>query len=277
MTVASTLNQAEMDRVAALLSPPRMAKMLALSGNDLRGALELHEQTLRTGSALMAVIGTLEIVLRNAVCNQLQATFVAPNWLTAPPPPFSWRSAETQLLSKARGQAQKAAYAKLSQHEKRALNSLAYPNGIPTAATHAQQSKARQRAIVITSGDLIAQLTIFFWKRLFSMEYETALWKPSLRKLFPNKGLDRARIAAPLEVIYVARNRLAHHEPIINGRLRRTIEAVEFIAMNLFQRSPSQDAILMKMLRPDLATLADEERNLVDLLARIKPLAPPLS
>ena len=78
-----------------------------------------------------------------------------------------------------------------------------------------------------------------------------------------------------MEVLYIARNRLAHHEPVINGRLRRTVEAVEFIASNLFEKSPSQNAILMKMLRPDLVTLAEEEKKIVALLTRLAPPAVP--
>jgi hypothetical protein len=41
--------------------------------------------------------------------------------------------------------------------------------------------------------------------------------------------MKRAQIAENLEHIYQARNRLAHHEPVLHKRFRDAIAAIEFV------------------------------------------------
>ena len=163
--------------------------------------------------------------------------------------------------------ARRAAYAKLSQADKRRLDALAFPHGVPPGLTHEAHSKGRQKVVAITQGQLIAQLTLFFWKRLFSPDYEATLWKPSLRRLFPNKAVSRAQIAANLENLYQTRNRIAHHEPVMDARLASVLAAVDFLALNFTMRTPTEDGILAKMTETDRAALKNEAATLAALLA----------
>jgi hypothetical protein len=267
------LSDQEIAQVALWLSSERLAAFVKITGNE-RDAFELHQQMMAVAAALMPVIGLIEITLRNAVCDRLRQLFGVPDWLNRPPAPFQWRGEELQSLSRATRQGQRAEYAKLSNADKKALDAAAYPQGIPAGVSHEDRAKARQRAIQITTGQQIAQLTILFWKRLFSGDYEPTLWARSLKRLFPNKALTRGQIAAELEHIYQARNRIAHHEPLYGPRLAQTLAAIDFITTNFETKTPSADALLSKIVAADRARLQAESDTLAAMLARFTVTAP---
>ncbi|WAC59455.1 hypothetical protein [Brevundimonas sp. SL130] len=251
---------------ASLLSGDRLASLLRITGTE-RDAFEVHQQMMAVAAALMPVSGLIEIVLRNAICDRLRQMFGAPDWLNNPPAPFSWRGEEASSLVRATRQGQRAEYAKKSNAEKKALDAIAYPNGVPHNLSHEHRAKRRQQAIRINAGQQIAQLTIHFWKRLFSSDYEASLWDRSLKRMFPNKQLTRAEVAAQLEVIYQARNRIAHHEPLYGPRLDKTLEAIDFIAENFGEKRRNTDAILCKMMKVQRASLQQEADRLAAMLA----------
>jgi hypothetical protein len=172
-------------------------------------------------------------------------------------------------IKKAQNWARRAEYAKMGHAQKRALDVLAFPGGVPTAISHEMLSKARQKVVSITTGQLIAQLTLFFWKRLFSADYEATLWRRSLRKLFPNKSLSRAAVADHLETLYQTRNRIAHHEPVMGQRLAAVIAAADFIALNFGSKLANQDGILARMTASYRADLSTEAAALSGVIARL--------
>jgi hypothetical protein len=261
------LTDDEIRTAAALLSSERLSAFLKITGTE-RDAIELHYQVMQVGAALMPVTGLIEIVLRNAICENLRQTFGHPDWLTNPPAPFEWKGEEQEGIKKATAWARRAAYAKMTHAEKRNLDALAYPNGVPADTSHEHRSKARQRVVLITTGQLIAQLTLFFWKRLFSADYADTLWKRSLKRLFPNKTLARAQIADHLEIVYQARNRIAHHEPVMGARLARSMASIEFLALNFGTKDASEEGILAKMAAPYRMALKREAHDLEALLKR---------
>lgn len=236
----------DVPQIVSLLSTERLSTFTRITGSE-RDAIALHEQSLRIAAALMPATAMVEIVLRNAICEALRESFGKPDWLLNPPPPFTWKGEEVESIKRCSGWARRAAYANLSQAQKKSLDALAFPSGVPSGTSHEKRSKGRQRHIQITSGQLIAQLTLMFWKRLFSPDYENHLWKRSLRGLFPNKLITRAQVAQNLEVIYQARNRIAHHEPVMRDRLTRVSDAIAFIALNFRSRSASEHAILARL------------------------------
>ncbi|HEX3634816.1 MAG TPA: hypothetical protein VHV99_04905 [Paraburkholderia sp.] len=103
---------------------------------------------------------------------------------------------------------------------------------------------------------------MYFWKRLFSSEYEQTLWKWSLKRIFPDKRIDRSRVATQLEHIYQTRNRVAHHEPVYGRRLFDTLAAVDFVVANLCVAGSDGSTPLRKMLRPEHATLENQAHAL---------------
>lgn len=201
----------------------------------------------------MTVTATIEIALRNAVCETLAHHFAVPNWLQQPPVTFRWKLPEAGKIIQAVDSAKRDRYSKLTQAEKGALDALAYPGGRPTNVSHLKRAKDRRRQLAVTEGKVIAKLTLYFWKRLYGPEYEQSLWRTSLKRTFPDKALKRAEVAIQLEKIYQSRNRLAHHEPVLHQRFNDTMAAVRFVAERLGEKRPNAASPLANLLRDDLA------------------------
>ena len=117
----------------------------------------------------------------------------------------------------------------MSHQDKIALDAQVFPQGKPANLTHKSLIKSRQKTFSPTQGQVVSQTTLVLWKRLYGAEYNDTLWKRSLKKIFPNKSLDRSKISVALETIYSVRNRVAHHEPVYGQRLEECISALFFI------------------------------------------------
>jgi hypothetical protein len=179
-----------------------------------------------------------------------------------PPAPFAWKDEERSKIEAAVRSAQRAAYAKLSPSEKRGLDEAAFRRGVPPGLGHEFRLDARQKAIVVPGGQVITQLTMYFWKRLFSNDYEQTLWKSSLKRIFPDKRINRSAVATQLEHIYQTRNRVAHHEPVYGRRLSDTLAAVDFVVSDLGVVGHDGGTPLRKMLRPEHAALENQAHAL---------------
>lgn len=237
-----------------LLSPERLAALSQLTGN-VKAAIELHQETLRLGAALMNITASIEIALRNAICENLSQHFTVAGWLLNPPAPFQWRKPEREKIKSAADSARRSEYAKLSQAEKHALDALAFPNGRPAHLSHLNRAKARRAQIHITDGKIIAELTFYIWKRLCGPDYEHTLWKPTLKRVFPFKKIARSEVADRLENLYQARNRLAHHEPVLHGRFDDAVVAIKFIVRHLQASPPTDQTPLARLIAEDLTDL----------------------
>jgi hypothetical protein len=255
------LTDEDIAAVAALLSGERLNTFQSLAGTT-RAAVALHQQMLQVAGALMSVTAVVEIALRNAVCDRLAEHFGVGGWLRRPPGPFTWKDEERAKIEAAVRGAQRAAYAKLKPTEKHALDEAAFRRGVPAALRHEFRLDARQRAISVRSGQVITQLTMYFWKRLFSSDYEQALWKSALKRIFPNKRINRSAVAIRLERIYQTRNRVAHHEPVWGEMLFDTLAAVDFVASNLGVAGTDGHTPLRKLLLPEHAALENQARAL---------------
>src|SRR5262249_38153149 len=84
-----------------------------------------------------------------------------------------------------------------------------------------------------TPGRIIAELSFGFWVGLTSRPYSQNIWIPCLHRAFPSKRLAHRSAYARLEEIRRIRNRIAHHEPImqpsLGGIYRRIVETLEWI------------------------------------------------
>lgn len=265
----SDLDEHDIREIIVFISSERLSAFHAIAGNE-RDAVILHQQVLSVSSALAPILAIIEITLRNTICERLRETFGISTWLQTPPAPFKWGEEEIGKIKEAERHAQRAHYAKLSNPEKRELDAKAYPNGNPKSAKHEARAKARQKAIDVTSGQLVAQLTLYFWKRLFSDDYQETLWKRSLQQIFPNKRLKRTDVSQHLEVLYQARNRVAHHEPIYDKRLVDVLVAVDFVSQNFRSKRPSDDTPLCKLLRRHRTALDAEVDELNAMLDRFR-------
>lgn len=163
--------------------------------------------------------------------------------------------------------ARRAEYSKLTHAQKHALDALAYPAGRPPSKSHLDRAKDRRKQIAVSDGKIIAELTLYFWKRLYGPEYDQSLWRTSLKRTFPDKKLSRANVAIQLERIYQARNRLAHHEPVLHRRFADTMQAIEFIVQHLDAAKPDKTTPLAKLLAGDIAKVMTEAEALHARLA----------
>jgi len=235
--------------IKTLLSEERLGSYRAITHSD-EDAIELHQASMMLSSSLMAVTGIAEIGLRNAVCTQIERDYKVVDFLRTPPNSLHWHSLERKKIDEAEAQARRTAYSKLDNDDKIALDAVAFPQGVPANIKHSNLAKKRQATIDVSVGQVVSQLTIFFWKRLFSEQYEPTLWKRSLKRIFPNKTYSRAEIAEELEVLYQIRNRLAHHEPVYGRRLTRVVQAIDFISNNLGSRTPNPESPAAKFMLP---------------------------
>ena len=264
------LSAEDVTNICQLLSQPRLQTFRDLTRSD-EDAIELHQATMSLGVAIMAVTGLIEVSLRNAVCSALTGDLGVADWLRKPPSGLNWHDLEVSAISTAEKRARRAEYSKMTDAEQAALDRVAYPSGVPAGIKHRKLVEIRRAAISISDSQIIAQLTMGFWKRLFSEHYEKTLWNRSLKGVFPNKTYPRSLISDHLYVLHETRNRLAHHEPIYGSRLESILRAIEFITENLGVRIPSPEAPLAKLIMPQRDILVGQVEVFNSTLKRLRP------
>lgn len=174
-----------------LLSPGRFAKYVQAAGGDQALAAELYVWNSRIGGALHETIGQAEVILRNALDEQL-ATFHRSrrfhgdgHWCAEPRMPWRTNRRMVQSLDDARKKA-------TENHQNPEIH-----------------------------GKVVAELSMGFWRFTLSTSYQATLWAPALRHAFPglpSRG-TRADVYDPVNRLNDLRNRIAHHEPIHHKNL----------------------------------------------------------
>lgn len=166
-----------------ILSTDRFARYLAWAGGDRRQALELYRLNVAASEALYTPLHVLEVALRNRIHGVL-AEALGVHWF------------DTSGL-------------------------LMLPN------QHRQLGDAKAGLLElrrpISPGRIVAALSFGFWVAMLSPAYET-LGQKTLNRIArreDGKGLDRKTFTRWLTPIRVLRNRVAHHEPIIDWDLNR--------------------------------------------------------
>ena len=104
---------------------------------------------------------------------------------------------------------------------------------------HFQLSKAYEELAEsgrdLAPGRIVSALTFSFWTSMLSPEYEV-LWQKTLHGIArreDDKGLRRKDLSSPLRPIRTLRNRVAHHEPILQWNLLRHYANIEQITRRL--------------------------------------------
>jgi hypothetical protein len=175
------------------VSPERMAPYLASTQGDLDLAAELYAWNARLASAIGATIGHVEIILRNAIHENLTewsaARFGEPMWYLDP----------GRIL------------------QARALEDV-----------RTARRRVARSGRVETAGRVVAELNVGYWRFLLATAYDETLWRSTLYRAFP--GQRRRRVVHDAAtVVHLCRNRIAHHEPIFN----RPVEDIRFAALAL--------------------------------------------
>lgn len=82
-----------------------------------------------------------------------------------------------------------------------------------------------------TRARVVANLSFGFWRALLDKRYNQ-LWIDRLHRAFPNGSGSRKEVAGLLSRLNPFRNRIAHHEPIINASIgKRHEELIELVRL----------------------------------------------
>ncbi|MBU3718818.1 MAG: hypothetical protein FGM45_11005 [Actinobacteria bacterium] len=167
------------------LSAERLSTYLAATHGDIDRAIRLYEWNAEVSAALFEVIGHVEVVLRNAIHEQMTA------WCRANGHDENWFLNGHGFL------------------DDRAVRDVAKALG-----------RVRSSGRDTSPDRLVSTLSFGFWRFLLTNRYKTTLWPSSLRGAFPLlvKGTD-AELFGAISRIHALRNRVAHHEPIFRRRL----------------------------------------------------------
>jgi hypothetical protein len=161
-------------------SPERLAPYYALAGNDKALGLKLYAWNSALSQALYTPLQGLEVTLRNGLSDQLKAVY-GPTWFDLSPGP-----------------------------------ALHYP--LPDMLLKVRTELGRHGSIP-DHGRVVAELNWGFWTGILAKRYEQ-LWRSHFRQVFQAHGpLTRAQIFQPLDDLRRLRNRIAHHEPILNRNI----------------------------------------------------------
>ena len=108
-------------------------------------------------------------------------------------------------------------------------------------------------------GRLIAELSLGFWTGLFANAYDTDLWRTSTYRIFYPRQ-HRAPLHDALDRLRTLRNRIAHHEPIVQRRLlddhQRLLDVLNWLNPSVAQWVDERSRVIgLLMLEP--AAVAD--------------------
>lgn len=160
------------------LSAERFDPYLRAAGGDGAAALALYEWNVAAAGAFHEMLGQFEVLLRNAMHDQLTA------WHQRRGGTGAWFDDPRTGLSE-----------------------------IAVADVAKARSRLRRPA---TPGRVVAELPFGFWRYLLERRYQASLWPQALQHGFPNLTGRRRRETVRDAVVdlHGLRNRIAHHEPI---------------------------------------------------------------
>lgn len=163
------------------VSAARLQRYQVIAAGDVAHALRLYMWNTALSESLYGPLQGLEITLRNKINERLASVFGAP-----------WYD------------------------HRRLVFRYAQQRQIADA-----KDTLRFQGKPLEPGRIIAELSFGFWVGLFGRQYENSLWRPHLRPLFVNAASPFLRKDAHnvLDEIRSLRNRIAHHEPILQRRL----------------------------------------------------------
>lgn len=247
------ISKTDINEIVELLSIERLYAIP--TDSDSKGSvtdvsvIELHQESLSLSGDLMSIVAVIEIALRNVVYRNLNQYFKANDRLFQSPKLFEWLESEERKIISASNFAKRAKYNKLPEHQKIKLEEQAC---VPEGTSYHDSLVIICNSISVSDGDIIAQLTFSFWKKMYAARYKKTLWNKTLNKTFPNEKLIRKSITKNLEIILKTRDRLAHHEPIWLGTFNKTIRSIQFITQNLNQPTQNPNSPLAKLLANDI-------------------------
>lgn len=195
--MATAFSMENSDIFSRVLSAARWGtfqRMGAAMAHDVCPAT-LYARNMAVCAELLSYLHICEVATRNAVADALCLRY-GPRW--------PWHAALLRSFPEARGAA--------------------------CAHSELQLLGRRHRS----ADQLVPHLRFAFWQQMFTRRFDDSLWHPCLTRVFPNIGTGeipglRARLHTDLEHVRTLRNRIAHHEPVLERDLHRDLAAIERI------------------------------------------------
>lgn len=236
----STVGSLSDDEIQILFSSERLNRLSEVYDVEGSVLILIHESLNELGGSIFASLSIFEVNFRNVICLRLEQLF-GEKWFDhavfQKGRPYTdhktgkRKTNENRLkkaVSRAKNQAKKNAYSKLSAEERRSLR-----NAIANDVSKRDKDNKVRQNLNVSNGDIISCFFISFWRTLFSKTYEPQLWNYGLRDIFTGGEITRGEVSKHLETVYKVRNRIAHHE-FIHPKLCRTyLEAIKFLTLNL--------------------------------------------
>ena len=174
-------NREQMDTLSRTISRDRLQRYISDAGDNEEAGFRRYVLNTLVSEAFYTPLQGLEIAIRHAIHHRATTHFGT-----------DWFGDHTSLL----------------QHPGTEM------------VEKARQSLTKQNK-QSTSGGIVAELSFGFWVSVLGPKYEVNLWRPCLRLAFPNRprGTERKAIQVALDEIRRLRNRIAHHEPILDRDL----------------------------------------------------------
>lgn len=175
-------------------SSPRIGRYLTACSNDTKKCVSLYKSNLKVAQAFHPLLGTLEVIIRNGVNDQLTSLFSDPNWIIN----------------------QKAGFMidPLLTYTNKKTGKVETNRFLFNSVRNAEQKLIR-KGIGVTSGKIISEQTFGFWTDLFENHHYKIL-KGRPIKMFKNlpSGYGRTEVSSELTKVRQFRNRINHNEPI---------------------------------------------------------------
>ncbi len=200
----------QFSKFESIVSPSRINRYLQASNGDTKKAMTLYRYNLHLSQEMFTIIGCFEVSLRNAIDNHFFKT-LGSNWL-----------------------------------KNSVQNNGIFNNKHCYFTTYSINEAIKNLKHNYTHNKLVAELGFGFWRYLFAQQQFNATGK-NLLNIFPSKPTSSASnqynnkyVFNQLAKINIARNRIAHHEPICFQSLFPTISTSEIreaysIIMMFFQ------------------------------------------
>lgn len=184
----------ESHRIAGWISASRLGPFLDAVDHDIDAALELYDWHARTSAACFLAMHHLEVLVRNAIDGELGKQH--------PDEPLT----QTWLMD----------------------FDVLRPDAVKQVITAVERL---EKGKAITRGRVIAALSFGFWSGLFGGRYEE-LWRHRLRHAFP-RAKERKDLSSRMDQVRRFRNRLAHHDSVLNqpiaARYEQMLELAGFV------------------------------------------------
>lgn len=191
---------AVIDALETSLSPERMATYVAKAGGDREKAVRLYTWNTAVSAAFYGPLQGLEVALRNAMHRELSARYRA-DWYDDPA--IGLDIGAVNRVVAARADLRRDGYSDDPPH-------------------------------------MVAALSFGFWVTLLGAggrmaaggkaNYEMTIWRAAVFRAFPHVRISRKGAHAPLDYLRTFRNRIAHHEPIIDRHLAADYASIQQVA-----------------------------------------------